>query len=1273
MWPKAIVLGILLFLSYIKCIKIGTTAKDDIFSGLDLALSERKRLKPGLEEISFNSFELLSSSTDIDGCVLFASLSKEEVGIVDEEFNSFTIGARSGSYSLFSRSPESLLNTRSSLGDEVMALFSYVRTIDKGRFAVFYEEDLLAEIVADIDELFGIFRETNVSIIKIMAITPSTAVKEMETTAQTIICLTSNVTKGKIEEFANVGHPNGKDLSFGVLSIMEDLKIDGLVQTMPFPDIESNNVMSISFRKAIENFQISHPSLPVPNLNLEVFEGYLAGSVAMEIIDDLLVKGLSINTSNIKDEFKGISTITAAGVHLSPTVGPNAVSASSSRTLCNRLQRTVFARSWNSSKNIWEVTDGKDYTFMGCGYSVNSREELTFGQIAAFSGPSANVGTCLMNGILAAFDNHNQENRLSSYLLKLKTVDDEYEPTIASKAAEVMLADKDVFALIGSVGTSPSLAIAPLAIEAGVPFIAPFSGSLELRRPFHEYIINIRTSYFDEAALHVKYLVDERKFKRISIMLQNDGFGWAGYDGVLSELTTRKLWLHSEGTYERNTVDLFEGISNIFSDVSLPEAIVFFGTALPLKEFIKLVRDRRWYGPIVAVSFAGAEFLSSLLEDTPLLRNNVYFSQAFHSPTNLEIPLVNEFHDQMAKQFPGEPITYCGLEGYVTGKFAATMLDKTRSKLSRRNFVNAIYESGVTSLGGIQLGPYIDRECDDLELSCECNQGSHSVILTEYDSNGSLIEVSDFPQFTFIECGFFSTYEFTECTKDDFIYEVSTCSGASGKRTVTFDWKVPYPRDPSKAWNCEGGVSIPSSTKIKCEYLQSFISLGFIIQCVSVVSCAFLCVSTLWIVLWRKEKNVTNGQPPLLISGLLGGIIICIGVFINVNTPITAICFISPFLVSVGFATMNGSLCMKVWRIKKIFLNKNLQRTRISIQRLMKYLTIIVLIDVLLWCPIILFDSSGVGYKERTYDDFVVQENVCNFSDFVSLLIAYTVVLVISPCYLSYKARYSPDRFNETKWIFFSTYNVLVIGSLSILLTFTLDISSEVSQFIFLLGILCATVGSQVALVIPKLANGISYHDNNLKYYYTSSAPKTPNGNETIRGAWFRRHDRLSTPQLISRLISAKKRISRLKKVVRTNEARLTYYAQVYAQTTALSDFDSEDINCSSTCHPSTISLRAEESESVHIDTDKDASKDIEQQKQQQQLAKQVQVSRQIKPKRVGLAPIILRRGDSRILSAISEGSSSPSAHSSHTSHSPSPSSESISSEESESSSLPSN
>jgi branched-chain amino acid transport system substrate-binding protein len=125
-------------------------------------------------------------------------------------------------------------------------------------------------------------------------------------------------------------------------------------------------------------------------------------------------------------------------------------------------------------------------------------DRIVFGQSAAFDGPAAALGLGMREGILAAFNEANAGGGVNGHKLELVSYDDGYEPEKAIANTKRLIGEDTVFALVGEVGTPTSNAVQPIATEAGVPFIGPFTGAAFLRDPSLKNVINIRGSYGQE-------------------------------------------------------------------------------------------------------------------------------------------------------------------------------------------------------------------------------------------------------------------------------------------------------------------------------------------------------------------------------------------------------------------------------------------------------------------------------------------------------------------------------------------------------------------------------------------------------------------------------------------------------------------------------------------------------------------------------------------------------------------------------------------------------
>ncbi|MGE5765985.1 MAG: ABC transporter substrate-binding protein [Bacteroidota bacterium] len=344
---------------------------------------------------------------------------------------------------------------------------------------------------------------------------------------------------------------------------------------------------------------------------------------------------------------------------------------------------------------------------------------VTFGQAAALDGPASALGLGMQQGILAAFAEANRAGGVGGRQLALKSYDDGYEPEQAIAHTRTLITQDQVFALIGAVGTPTSGAAQPIATEAGVPFIGPFTGASFLRSEQLTNVVNVRASYDQETEAWIKHLTEDLGHSRIAILYQDDSYGRAGLSGVLKAMEKRGLKLVASANYKRNTVAVKESLLRIRK--TAPQAVVIVGAYKPTAEFIKVARKIQMHATFVNISFVGSAALAKELGRDGA---GVVVTQVVPLPWDSSIPLVQQYQaalkDLDGKAEPG----FVSLEGYMVGRLVIAALEKVQGELTRAAFLQAI--SGSFDLGGVTL-----------TYGAGDNQGMDQVFLTVIQPDGS--------------------------------------------------------------------------------------------------------------------------------------------------------------------------------------------------------------------------------------------------------------------------------------------------------------------------------------------------------------------------------------------------------------------------------------------------------------------------------------------------------------------------------------------------------
>ena len=335
-------------------------------------------------------------------------------------------------------------------------------------------------------------------------------------------------------------------------------------------------------------------------------------------------------------------------------------------------------------------------SLVACSRVVRAQDSrIVLGQSAAFSGPAMQLGTQFHAGAKLCFDQLNARGGVNGRPIEIRHLDDGYEPDRCKANTERLIRD-EVLALFGYIGTPTSLAALPLATAAKVPFIAPFTGAMGLREPFHREAFHLRASYDDETELIVRQLTVLGQ-NRIAVFHQNAAYGQAGLSGVTKALTARQLKPLASATVERNSSDVREAVARLAT--SGAQAIVQIGAYQACAAFIREARKAGYGGTFHNVSFVGTQALADALGPDGA---GVVVSQVVPSPYDAARPITREFVAATRQSGGKVQANYSSMEGYLAAKVLAEGVRRAGAKLTRDALVTGL-ESINEDFGGFRV------------------------------------------------------------------------------------------------------------------------------------------------------------------------------------------------------------------------------------------------------------------------------------------------------------------------------------------------------------------------------------------------------------------------------------------------------------------------------------------------------------------------------------------------------------------------------------------
>lgn len=351
------------------------------------------------------------------------------------------------------------------------------------------------------------------------------------------------------------------------------------------------------------------------------------------------------------------------------------------------------------------------------GVDTNVSAEILLGMSTALSGPAANLGQHMRQGVLAGLERANRAEGVNGRHLRLIALDDGYEPARTAPNMRQLLEKDHVLAVIGNVGTPTAIVAAPIADEQKTLFFAPFTGAGVLRKsPPDRYVINYRASYAEEIGAMIDALIGGAglKIEDIAFFTQRDGYGDAGFDGGISALKRHglkdeKQVLHVE--YERNTLAVEDALAALLYAGHQPRAIIMVGAYGPCAKFIKLAEGAGLDALFLNVSFVGSNPLATQLDKS---QAHVLVTQVVPHPLDTDAPIVNEYRADLKALDPDLKPGFGSLEGYIAARMMVRALETIPGQPTREGIINALEGLGQFDLGlgePLKLGPNEHQAC----------------------------------------------------------------------------------------------------------------------------------------------------------------------------------------------------------------------------------------------------------------------------------------------------------------------------------------------------------------------------------------------------------------------------------------------------------------------------------------------------------------------------------------------------------------------------------
>jgi branched-chain amino acid transport system substrate-binding protein len=192
-----------------------------------------------------------------------------------------------------------------------------------------------------------------------------------------------------------------------------------------------------------------------------------------------------------------------------------------------------------------------------------SKSEITIGTILDLSGPIAGFGKQLRLGMMLRVDEANEQGGVNGRKLKLLVEDDAYDPKKAVLAAQKLVNQDKIFAMVGHLGTAQNNASMPVQFEKNVINFFPVTAAREMFDPFHRLKYAGFATYFEQMRAGLPKVVKDKSAKKVCAIYQDDEFGLEVLRGAEAGLKGMGMEMVEKTSFKRGATDFSSQVAKM--------------------------------------------------------------------------------------------------------------------------------------------------------------------------------------------------------------------------------------------------------------------------------------------------------------------------------------------------------------------------------------------------------------------------------------------------------------------------------------------------------------------------------------------------------------------------------------------------------------------------------------------------------------------------------------------------------------------------------------
>lgn len=291
-------------------------------------------------------------------------------------------------------------------------------------------------------------------------------------------------------------------------------------------------------------------------------------------------------------------------------------------------------------------------------------DEYVIGAIYSNTGPNSPLGEPEWNTTEMLVEQINENGGINGVPLRVVLADDESSQEKAVQEMNRLINDENVLAVLGSSGTTESLAMKGIANQNQVPLVSG-AAAAQIVEPVEESEWVFKTPQSDRLAVERIYMyLNDAGISKVGLLTDSNAFGTTGLAELEAAADDFNIEITAKESYNTQDPDMSTQLTNINS--SGAEAVIVWGTnpgpAIIANNLKSLGFDMQYIGSHGIANQSFIDLAGDAAEGVIIPTGKALFPDQIPED-DIQYEILNEYYNDYVERFGSEPTNF-GSYGY---------------------------------------------------------------------------------------------------------------------------------------------------------------------------------------------------------------------------------------------------------------------------------------------------------------------------------------------------------------------------------------------------------------------------------------------------------------------------------------------------------------------------------------------------------------------------------------------------------------------------------